>query len=61
MIIIQSIDDEVEEESRSRFTKRERDSIWAWPQCDQMARLFAQYLLTFDTENLPKSMTNLPK
>ena len=29
--------------------------------CDQTARLFVQYLLTYDTVNLPKSITNMPK
>ena len=30
-------------------------------QCDQMARLFLQYLPTYNSENLPKSISKLPK
>ena len=30
-------------------------------QCDQMARLFVQYLAVCNNENLPSTIKNLPK
>ena len=37
------------------------DAEVGWEQCDQMARLFVQFLVIYNDENLPNSIHNLLK